>query len=117
MNLSYEIEINDPIIIYKLSGKITVESDYEELEREVFNYLNQNYYRIVFDLEKLTHTNSSGIGFFMRTLTKARIMGGELILLNLEGNTRKIFEIAKLDEVYTICDSIDAAITYFKENQ
>lgn len=117
MNLSYEININDPVIIYNLSGKITTEEDYEQLEKEVFNFLNQNYYRIIFDLENLTHTNSSGIGFFMRTLTKARIMGGELILVNLKGNTRKIFEIAKLNEVYTICENTNAAITYFKENQ
>lgn len=117
MNLDYEISIDDPVIIYSLEGKITNDVDYEGLEKEVFNQLNQNYYRIIFDLEKLTHTNSSGIGFFMRTLTKSRIMTGDLILVNLTGNVKKIFEIAKLDEVYTICEDQLAGINYFKTNQ
>lgn len=113
MNLTYDISIHDPVIIYSLLGKITTDEDYLIFEREIFTYLNQNYYRIVFDLTHLTHTNSSGIGFFMRTLTKARIMGGDLVLSNLKGNVKKIFEIAKLTEVYTICDNKAAGIQFF----
>ena len=100
-----------------MKGKITSDDDFEELEREVFDYLNKNYYRIIFELSELTHTNSSGIGFFMRTLTKARIMNGELILVNIEGNVKKIFEIAKLDEVYTIYTNKEEALNHFKQIQ
>ena len=117
MSLQYTVDINDPVIIYSLNGKITSELDFEELEQEVFSFLNQNYYRMVFDLENLTHTNSSGISFFMKTLTKARIMGGELILVNVTGNVAKIFEIAKLDEVYTIYNNKEEAFNHFKELQ
>ena len=113
MNLNYDIELHDPVIVYSLMGKITTDDDYIDFEREVFNYLNQNYYRIVFNLTDLTHTNSSGIGFFMRTLTKARIMGGDLVLANLTGNVKKIFEIAKLTEVYTICENKADGIQFF----
>ena len=113
MSLSYNIDIHDPVIVYALSGKITSDDDFAELEREVFDYLNQIYYRIVFNLSDLTHTNSSGIGFFMRTLTKSRILGGDLVLTNISGNVEKIFEIAKLNEVYTICDNEAAGIEFF----
>jgi anti-anti-sigma factor len=101
------------VIIYHLAGKITSEEDYNELEQVVFDHLNQNYFRIVFDLRELTHTNSSGIGFFMRTLTKARILGGELVLINITGNVEKVFDIAKLNQVYTICENEAAGINYF----
>jgi anti-sigma B factor antagonist len=117
LNLQYTIEIEDPVIIYHLSGKITSEIDYEEIEKEVFENLNKNYFRIVFDLANLTHTNSSGISFFMRTLTKARIMGGELILTNVTGNVEKIFQISKLDEIYTICENHLEGINHFKNLQ
>lgn len=114
MNLQFDVYIEDPVIVYSLKGKITTETDFEELEREVFQHLNQNYYRIVFDLEALTHTNSSGIGFIMRTLTKARILNGDLVLASIQGNVKKIFEIAKLDEVYTIYPTVAEAIKHFK---
>ncbi|MDB4090885.1 STAS domain-containing protein [Crocinitomicaceae bacterium] len=100
-----------------MKGKITTDDDYLEIEKEVFNYLNQNYYRIVFDLSELTHTNSSGIGFFMRTLTKSRIMGGELVIIGINGNVEKIFSISKLDEIYIICENQMEANNYFKKAQ
>ncbi len=117
LNLSYEISIEDPVVVYNLKGKITNELEYEALEKEVFNLLNQNYYRIVFDLEGLTHTNSSGIAFFMKTLTKSRIMGGDLILIGVQGNVKKVFEIAKLDEVYTIYENLEEALNHYKALQ
>jgi anti-anti-sigma factor len=113
LSLDYDISIQDPVIIYRLIGKITTEEDFKPLERAVFDHLNQNYYRIIFDLQALTHTNSSGIGFFMRSLTKARIMGGELVLININGNVEKIFDIAKLNQVYTICENEAEGINYF----
>lgn len=117
MNLSYDISIQDPVIIYELEGKITTEGDFIDLEKTVFDYLNQNYFRIVFDLSKLTHTNSSGIGFFMRTLTKSRIMGGDLVLTGITGNVEKIFSISKLNEIYTICENQMEAINSLKKVQ
>ena len=55
-----------------------------------------------------------GISFFMRTLTKARIMNGELVLAGINGNVKKIFDIAKLNEVYTIYPTTELAIKHFK---
>lgn len=114
MNLQFNVHIDEPVITYALVGKITTDNDFSALEAEVFKNLNQNYYRIVFDLTHLTHTNSMGIGFFMRTLTKARIMNGDLVLAATNGNVAKIFEIAKLNEVYTIYPTVELAIKHFK---
>lgn len=114
MNLQFDVHIDDPVIVYSLNGKITREEDFAALEAEVFQNLNQNYYRIVFDLTNLTHINSMGISFFMRTLTKARIMSGELVLAAIGGNVKKIFDIAKLNEVYTIHPTVELAINHFK---
>lgn len=115
MNLRYEISIVDPVIVYSFEGKIIADPDYEGLEAEVFNFLNQNYKKIIFDLDRLTHINSSGIAFFMRTLTKSRIMSGDLILVNIKGNVEKIFNIAKLNEIYTIYASTEEAIAHFNK--
>jgi anti-sigma B factor antagonist len=113
VNISYDIIIHDPVVVFNLRGKMISDPDYEDVEAAVFQHLNQNYYRIVFDLSALTHTNSSGIAFFMRTLTKARIMNGDLILANVNGNVEKIFVIAKLNEIYTIYPSREEAIAHF----
>tara|TARA_Y100000589_G_scaffold331036_1_gene382905 strand:+ start:37847 stop:38191 length:345 start_codon:yes stop_codon:yes gene_type:complete len=113
LKIEFEIEVKDLVIIYKIKGKITSDIDFEEIEKEVFKNINKNYFRIIFNLDELTHTNSMGISFFMRTLTKSRIMGGELILCNVRGNVDKIFKIAKLNEIYTIYNSQKEAIKHF----
>ena len=115
LSFQYTIEREDQVIIYTMNGKITSELDYEEIEKTVFENIGKNYFRILFNLENLTHINSSGIGFFMRTLTKARIMGGELVLTNITGNVEKIFQISKLDEIYTICENQMEGINHFKK--
>ena len=49
-------------------GKITSDNDYLDFDKEVFNYLNQNYYRIVFNLEdwlrSLSTSRGSACGLF-----------------------------------------------------
>ena len=117
MNLSYKISTIDDVTIYSLKGKITTDIDFEELEKTILDNISKNKFKIIFDLAELTHTNSSGIGLFMKTLTKTRIMSGDLVLMNINGNVEKIFNISKLNEVYTICESQVEAINYFKSKK
>ena len=117
MNLSFDISFAENIVIYALKGKITAENDFQELEKVVFENISKNHVNVVFDLQDLTHTNSSGIGLFMKALTKTRIMNGDLVLIHINGNVEKIFIISKLNEIYTICENQVEAINYFKSKQ
>ena len=114
MNLSFDIAFVDDVVIFSLRGKIISDNDFQELEKALIDTISQNHYNVIFDLKELTHTNSSGIALFMKTLTKTRIMNGDLVLLNINGNVEKVFSISKLDEIYTICTDQMEAINYFK---
>lgn len=115
MNLTFEInQVNDQTIVFKLIGKIISDDDFNDVQVEVNDSIGKNKKNVIFDLEELTHMNSLGIGFFMRTLTKSRIINGDLVLCNIKGNVAKIFEISKLNEIYTICDSQVEAINLYK---
>ena len=117
MNLSFDISFVENIVVYTLKGKITTENDFQELEKVVFENISKNHVNVVFDLQDLTHTNSSGIGLFMKSLTKTRIMNGDLVLMHINGNVEKIFIISKLNEIYTICENQMEAINYFKSKK
>lgn len=114
MSLSFEVISQDETIIFKMFGKIITDNEVQQLEEELFPLLSQNLKRILFNLSGLTHINSTGISFFMKTLTKARILGGELILVGLSGNVEKVFEIAKLNEVFTIYVNSEEGLAHFK---
>lgn len=114
MSLKIVIEPQDSVLIFKLSGKIITENEVYDLESELFPMLGQNYHSLILDLQELTHINSTGIGFMMKSLTKTRVLGGDLILSGLSGNVEKVFEIAKLNEVFTHYNELGDALKHFK---
>lgn len=112
-NLSHKITKKEHAVVVGLSGKITCDADYEQLQLDLNQLIGQGNNQLILDLTKLTHTNSSGIALFMRTLTKCRVMGGDMVLAGVNGNVLKVFEITKLTDVYTIFSNVDNAVNHY----
>lgn len=113
MSLEFNITSIDAVSVISLKGKIITDSDIETIQDQFDkNGLNVNR---VFDLSELTHINSSGINFIIKTLTKSRINGGDLVLCNLVGAVKSLFEIAKITDIFAIYGSVSDAINHFKQ--
>jgi len=111
MSLAIELHKESNISILELKGRILSESDLIEPN----NLLNSiKDWNIIFDLSQLTHTNSSGIAFMVKSMTRARINNGDVVLVNPNNGLSKLFEITKMHEVFTICDSLEDAKNHFK---
>lgn len=93
-----------------ISGKILSDADILPM-KEAIDQLDN--WKIVIDLSQLSHTNSSGIAFMVKVLTKSRINGGDAVFLNPNAGLTKLFEITKIHEVFTIFDSLDSAKNHF----
>lgn len=112
MSLTIELHKVDQISIFELKGRILSDSDLVE-PNKLLNSLKD--WNIVFDLTQLTHTNSSGIAFMVKSMTRARINNGDVVLVSPNSGLSKLFEITKMHEVFTICDSLDDAKNHFKQ--
>jgi len=111
MSVVFNTKTSSTLMIFNFEGKILSEADLT-IANEVLSS-NKNW-KIVFDLSQLTHTNSSGIAFMVKTLTKARINQGDVVLLSPNIGLNRLFEITKMQEVFSIVDSLSAAENYFK---
>ncbi|MES2799847.1 MAG: STAS domain-containing protein [Bacteroidota bacterium] len=109
MSLTFNIIIEKPVRVIELVGSITSDNDVSSLN----DLLLDEHFDYIYDISQLTHTNSSGIGFFIRTLTRCRIGGGELVLVGLTGNVLKLFEISKIERLFTIYKSVEEGKTHF----
>jgi anti-sigma B factor antagonist len=109
MNLKIKNEMHQDVQAISFSGKILSEADLEILEGIELAPSS----KVVFDLSELTHINSSGINFIVKNLTRCRINNGELILCGLKGNVLKIFELSKVNSLFTIYNTIEESINYF----
>ena len=115
MILKSEIIKADNVAIFKLEGKILSDLEIQSLNDHLLLLLEEHISNIIFDLTKLSHINSTGLNFFIKSLTKCRIKGGELLFFGLNGAVKTVFQISKLDEVFTIYENEEKAIKHFNK--
>ncbi|MDX1681731.1 MAG: STAS domain-containing protein [Phycisphaeraceae bacterium] len=64
--------------------------------------------RLVLDLDQVSFMDSSGVATLVETLRRQTSDGGELVLANMQPRVKGIFEISRLDDLFTIVSDIDA---------
>ena len=111
MNLNVTAKANSDCIVFHLQGKILTETDAENLKEAISNLKS---YKVIFNLQELTHINSTGIAVFVKTMTKCRIESGDLLICAPNKLIAKLFEITKMNDVFSIYDSEESAVNYFK---
>jgi anti-sigma B factor antagonist len=114
MIFSFTINQNKLASIFSLKGKITSDTDLEKITTEINKSIEANNNKLIFNTEELEYINSTGINFFMRTLTKSRVNNGDLIFFGINGAVENVFKITKLNKIYTIYTSENEALNHFK---
>ncbi len=66
--------------------------------------------RVVVDLSEVDYMDSSGVATLVEAYQIARRNSTRMVLCGLRDRVRSIFEIARLDTVFAIVDSRDAAL-------
>ena len=113
LSLKFEISHKGEVAVLSLEGKIISLQNVEELKEFVeANFLFNS--DLILDLENLIYLNSTGINFFVRLFTKTRNNGKEMYISNMKGTVRNLFEITKLDKVFSISDSVEQAVEQLK---
>ena len=72
-------------------------------------FIAQKPARILVDLSRVTYIDSSGLALFVECLQRIAEHGGRLALFGLSESVRHVFEIARLDQVFSIFPDESAA--------
>lgn len=67
--------------------------------------------RLIVDLGQVDYMDSSGVATLVEALQIARRNNTRMVLCGMKDRVRSIFEIARLDTVFTIAPSREAALT------
>lgn len=65
--------------------------------------------RLIVDLSKVPYMDSSGVATFVECMQLARKKGSKLVLCAMQERVQSIFEIARLDMVFTILGTAEEA--------
>ena len=104
----------DNIVIVAPQGELMGGSDAIELSKIIENAVMDETVNFIFDLDKVSWMNSSGLGMLISALTTLRSSNGDIKLVNMSDRMRRPLQITKLDTVFEEFDTIDLAIASYK---
>lgn len=81
--------------------------------REMVTQRMERIPNVVFDLSKMTHIDSSGLGVLVQLLQRATQRQGAVKLAALQPHPRIVFDITKVYRIFEIFDTVDAAVASF----
>ncbi|MBN1513933.1 MAG: STAS domain-containing protein [Phycisphaerae bacterium] len=91
------------------SGEVDLQRS-PELYREMMAICRTRPPRLVVDLRQVSYMDSSGVSTLVEVFRSVNAYGGVLVLLAPTERVRAMFQIAKLDQFFTIVDTEKEAL-------
>jgi len=107
--MGFQVEKVNDVLVVDVEGQLIV-GNRQELKQKVLEELDNGEKKFVVDFEKTGYIDSSGLGVLVSLSKKVREQGGELRLANLNEDLKTLFELTKLDTLFQIADSREAAL-------
>jgi anti-sigma B factor antagonist len=108
-----ELEIHETDVegwtIVAASGEIDVATA-PGLRERLVSLIADGAHRVVVDLEDVDFIDSTGLGVLVGGLKRLRSHDGDLLLVCTQSRILKVFEITGLTKVFSIHDTVDAAV-------
>ena len=111
--MEYHFETEGNILKVFLSGRL-VASCSEEFKDAMFERLKESK-QIVFNLQKMEHVDSSGLGALVSVLQWVNSNGGALKLCCLQPRPKIVFDITKVHRIFEIYSTEAEALAAFSE--
>lgn len=100
----------DGVTIVQINGEINISTS--PSLKKIFE--KEASKKIVVDLEKVSYIDSSGLATLVEVLKRARSQGGALGLAGMSDKVRSLFEITKLDKLFSIFPNQQEAVSRVK---
>lgn len=110
MRISFEEK--NGISIFKISGDIDIETS-PDMKKSFDKAITGNKKKVVISLKDVNYIDSSGLATLVEILKNLRARGSELKLSDLSVKVRGLFEITKLDRLFSIFPNEDDAFSSF----
>ncbi len=109
MDLGLDVKEQNGVPVLAVSGEVDVYTA-PRLREKLVELVSQGNYRIVVDLEAVEFLDSTGLGVLVGGLKRVRTHDGSLSLVCTQQRILKVFDITGLNKVFTIHDTVDAAV-------
>ena len=112
-----ELEITDPDTdaregwtVLSATGEIDVAAA-PDLREQLVDLIEAGHDQLVVDLEGVDFIDSTGLGVLVGAVRRARAADGDVRLVCTNSRLLKVFDVTGLDEVFTIAETVDGAMS------
>ena len=110
--MSFHTSKENAVAVVDVDGQLIV-GNRQELKQKVLDELENGERKFLIDFANTGYIDSSGLGVLVSLSKKIREQGGELRLSNLNEDLRTLFELTKLDTLFSIADTREEALSSF----
>lgn len=111
--MEFTYEKNNNSIIYRLTGNLIGEYDGIAIVESVNDKIGDGHKNFIMNMKDLQHINSTGLGVLITILTKARKIGGDVVLSQPSSFISNLLIITKLNSIFKVYNDLEEAKTAF----
>ena len=108
LQISSRREGNDSAVL-SLQGEVDV-SNSDLVKNAAVSLLADNVQRLVIDLSSTEYLDSAGLGILVGLLKRVNESARSLVIAGARPQVKRVFEITRLDGVFTMCDDVASAL-------
>ena len=112
--MDYHFETVGNVLKISLEGRLVAACS-EEFKDAMFERLKDQK-SILFDLSKMSHIDSSGLGALVSILQWGNTNGGAIKLAQIQSRPKIVFDITKVYRVFDIYETVEEALASFNKN-
>jgi anti-sigma B factor antagonist len=109
VELGFSTEVQGGWTVLRVQGEVDVYTA-PRFREQLIGLVSRGERRIVVDLDGVDFLDSTGLGVLVGGLKRVRTHEGEMVLVCTKSRILKVFEITGLTKVFTIYDSVAAAV-------
>ncbi len=107
--MNHKIREESGAVIVALEGDVDLQSSPDA--RKVLLECVGRKKPVLVDLSGVGYIDSSGVASLVESLQTARKSGSNLILVAVSEGALRVLQLARLDKVFTICDSVEDGLS------
>ena len=85
--------------VIHIEGDLLINKRYDEINKAVLKLIQEGYHHFVFNLEKLSCIDSSGISVFINCLCDVQESNGSIFMIIPDPDVREIIELVGLNRL------------------
>jgi anti-anti-sigma factor len=108
---SMEIDVRKDghAVVIALTGRMDAVSA-PQFDKTVDDFIVQGETRIIIDFKTLEYISSAGLQSVLALAKRLEVINGEIILSDLNGAVKEVFEISGFSSIFPIYDNLGAAM-------